>query len=93
VLDEKGRLARDITFTSRGVLDGANDRGLVDAALDEARAALAGGRDPKDEEVEESVNQAVRRALGRVLGFRPVTETTLVRLGRPGSPGASRGRS
>ncbi|HSY24385.1 MAG TPA: ribonuclease J [Polyangiaceae bacterium] len=93
VLDEQGRLARDIAFTSRGVLDGTNDRGLIEAALDEARAALAGWRDPKDEEVEESVNQAVRRALGRVLGFRPVTETTLVRLGRPGSAGAPRGRS
>ena len=93
VLDERGRLARDIDFRSRGVLDGPNDGALVAAALDEARTALREVRDQDDPTIEEGVNQATRRALGRVLGFRPVAETTVVRLDRQGSSGTSRGRS
>jgi ribonuclease J len=80
ILDREGRLAEEIALKTRGVLDSVGDEQLLAAAREEVRAALQGLAGRNDEEIEDAAKHAARRALGRVLGFRPVTEATIVRV-------------
>jgi ribonuclease J len=90
-IDGTGRLAADVILTTRGVVDQVLDAHLVAAARNEARDAveeLAGEamqRAPAvvDEgAIAEAARLAVRRAFGRVLGFKPMTTTTVVKVAR-----------
>jgi len=77
---------------TRGVLDETVDAHLLAAARHEVLAALedggAGGDGAgsgparTDAELAEGARQAVRRSLGRVLGFKPVTTASVLRLRR-----------
>ena len=75
-----GRIAGRLALAMRGVLDEAVEGELVTRAHDEAAAALATLFEPRDDEIVDAVSRAVRRALGRVLGFRPVTLVTVLRV-------------
>jgi ribonuclease J len=79
-VDAGGRVAGHVELSSRGVLDRTLDRDLVAKARDEALAAIAELSEPADDDIVEAVRRAVRRALGRVLGFRPVTLVTVLRV-------------
>jgi len=81
-LDGKGRLAGDIGFVARGVLDAEADGALITAACDEARAAVRSLSDGSEAALTETVRQAVRRALGRALGSKPVTLVAVIRVQR-----------
>ena len=70
-----------------GVLDETLDAHLLAAARNEALAAIEElarrermGR--RDADVAEAARQAVRRSLARVLGFKPVTTATVLRVRR-----------
>jgi ribonuclease J len=91
-VDALGHVAGALSIVARGVLDEARDAHLLDAARAEATAAVeelaadvehraveSGAR--RDEEIGHAARQATRRALGRVLGFKPVTTVTVVRIG------------
>jgi ribonuclease J len=79
-VDARGDLAGDIAVASRGVLDDRLDAAVLAAASDEARAAIGALTERSDDAIGEAVRQAVRRALGRVLGFKPVTLVTVLRV-------------
>lgn len=79
-VDAGGRIAGPVALSSRGVLDPTLDRDLVVKAQDEALAALAQLSQPGDDDIVEAVRRAVRRAVGRVLGFKPVTLVTVLRV-------------
>ncbi len=85
-VDERGRLAGDIALSTRGVLDEVLDAQLLLAARQEAATSIEELADCGRGEVvdvpavAEAARQAVRRALGRVLGFKPVTTTTVLRV-------------
>jgi ribonuclease J len=79
-VDARGDLAGDIAVASRGVLDDRVDAGLLAAASNEARAAFGALAERSDDAIVEAVRQAVRRALGRVLGFKPVTVVSVLRV-------------
>jgi ribonuclease J len=81
-VDAGGRIAGPVALSSRGVLDPTLDRDLVTQAHDEALVALAQLSQSQrgDDDIIEAVRRAVRRALGRVLGFRPVTLVTVLRV-------------
>jgi len=79
-LDGKGRVGAPLAFTSRGVLDEILDGPLVTSARQEALAAIEEVSERSDEDIALAVKQAVRRSLGRVLGFKPVTLATVVRM-------------
>ena len=83
-VDARGRPAGDVALLTRGVLDEALDAHVLASARNEAHAALEemAGEEPagSDEELAEAARQAVRRALGRVLGFKPVTTATVLRV-------------
>ena len=85
-LDAGGALAGDIAIATRGVVDADADGALVEAARKEARSAfealLALGERLDDERIAETVRLAVRRTLARVLGFKPVTTASLLRVHR-----------
>ncbi len=88
-VDAAGRLAGEVSLVTRGVLDETEDAHLLAAARNEALAALedllqrgGGGVLRSDAELGEAGRQAVRRALSRVLGFKPVTTATVLRVGR-----------
>lgn len=85
-LDAGGALAGDIAIATRGVVDADADGALVEAARKEARSAfealLALGEPLDDERIAETVRLAVRRTLARVLGFKPVTTASLLRVHR-----------
>jgi ribonuclease J len=90
-VDRRGFVAGDVALATRGVLDESLDAHIVAAARDAARAAvdelgasvddLARAALP-DADIAEVARHAVRRSLARVLGFKPVTTVTVVRLGR-----------
>jgi len=80
VVDAAGRVAGDISFASRGVLDPAAGDTLLESAGDEARAAVSALEGPDDAGVVQAVQRAVRRACSRVLGFKPLTLVTVVRV-------------
>jgi len=79
-VDAAGRIAGDIAVASRGVLDPVADGGLLRAARDEARAAVSELDGPDDTGIVQAVQQTVRRALSRVIGFKPLTLVTVVRV-------------
>jgi|HubBroStandDraft_1064217.scaffolds.fasta_scaffold16953_2 ribonuclease J len=92
-LDTLGELAGEVVLTTHGVLDDDLDAALLATARREAHAAVEDlGRrtgdvaqpaaPQRDEAIAEAARQAVRRALGRVLGFKPVTTATVLRLQR-----------
>jgi ribonuclease J len=85
-LDAGGALAGDIAIATRGVVDADADGDLVEAARKEARSAfealVALGEPLDDERIAETVRLAVRRTLARVLGFKPVTTASLLRVHR-----------
>jgi ribonuclease J len=88
-VDAAGRVAGDISVATRGVLDETLDAHLLASARNEARVAIeeladGGGRGilRSDAELGEAARQAVRRALSRVLGFKPVTTASVLRVGR-----------
>jgi ribonuclease J len=92
VVDAVGRPAGEVSLVTRGVLDETVDAHLLAAARHEVLAALedggAGGDGAgsgparTDAELAEGARQAVRRSLGRVLGFKPVTTASVLRLRR-----------
>jgi len=92
-LDTLGELAGEVVLTTHGVLDDDLDAALLATARREAHAAVEDlGRTTGDvaqptaplgdEAIAEAARQAIRRALGRVLGFKPVTTATVLRLQR-----------
>jgi ribonuclease J len=87
-VDERGRLAGEVVLTTRGVVDEVLDAHVLAAARNEAAAAveeLANGAAAAvvdEPALSEAARQAVRRSLGRVLGFKPLTTTTVLRVGR-----------
>jgi ribonuclease J len=86
-VDARGRLAGDIALSTRGVVDETLDPHVLASARGDARAAvdeLTSGEtgDPTNEDVTEAARHAVRRAFDRVLGFKPVTTVTVLRISR-----------
>ncbi|MGA7122740.1 MAG: ribonuclease J [Polyangiaceae bacterium] len=85
-VDDRGRLAGDVALATRGVLDDVVDAHLLAAARNEAAASVEELADCAldavldEPAVAEAARQAVRRALGRVLGFKPVTTATVLRV-------------
>jgi ribonuclease J len=85
-VDERGRLAGDVALATSGVIDELIDAHVLAAARNEAAAAvdeLADGTAGKlvdDPALSEAARHAVRRAFARVLGFKPVTTATVLRL-------------
>jgi ribonuclease J len=88
LVDDRGRLAGDVALATRGVLDETLDAHLIAAAQKEAALAVdeledgASGGSVEDASIAEAARQAVRRAFGRILGFKPLTTSTVVRVGR-----------
>ncbi len=87
-VDARGLPAGEIELSTRGVVDEAVDSHLLSSARAEARAAIeelakSGGRaSTPDALIEEAARLAVRRTLERVLGFKPSTSVTVLRLAR-----------
>jgi ribonuclease J len=92
-VDALGSLTGDLVLTTHGVVDGTLDGGLLATVRREAHVAVEqlsettqdGTRratPPCDEEIAEAARQAIRRAFGRVLGFKPVTTATVLRVER-----------
>ena len=88
LVDSRGRLAGTVALATRGVLDEGLDAHVLASARNEAAQAVeelaTGDAAGTIEEpvVAEAARQAVRRALGRVLGFKPVTTATVLRIPR-----------
>lgn len=87
-IDAHGRLAGEVSLSTKGVLDETAEAHLLASARHEAEAAVdeladgaPGGR-PEEAAIAEAARMAVRRALGRVLGFKPVTTVSVLRLSR-----------
>ncbi|HEY4013999.1 MAG TPA: ribonuclease J [Polyangiaceae bacterium] len=86
-VDGRGRVAGPIALATRGVLDEVADAGVLAAAREDAWAAVdelvdgAGGHAVEEGPIADAARAAVRRALGRVLGSKPLTTVTVVRLG------------
>jgi ribonuclease J len=87
-VDARGRLAGQIALATRGVVDEVLDAHLLATARHEAEAAVEelaaseSGVALDEPAIAEAARQAVRRALGRVLGFKPLTTTTVLRISR-----------
>jgi ribonuclease J len=87
-VDGRGRIAGEVALATRGVVDETLDAHLLAAARNEAHAAVeeledgAPGGVVDEPTIAETARQAVRRAFGRVLGFKPVTTATVVRVQR-----------
>jgi len=92
-VDALGHPAGDVVLVTRGVVDGDVDAALLASARLEAHSAVeglsakagypgSGAAPPSDEDFAEAARQAIRRALGRVLGFKPVTTATVLRVER-----------
>jgi len=91
-VDALGCLAGEVILATHGVLDDELDADLLVVARRAARAAVEelsspAGRarpavPPPDDEIAEVARQAVRHALGRVLGFKPLTTATVLRVPR-----------
>ena len=85
-VDDGGRVAGEIALVTRGVLDETLDAHLLAAARNEALAAIEGliprEGGPTDTDLADAARQAVRRSLARVLGFKPVTTATVLRVRR-----------
>jgi ribonuclease J len=85
-VDARGRPVGEVVLQTRGVIDEALDGHVLASARSEAVAALeelaAGELPASDAEVADAARQAVRRAFGRVLGSKPVTTATVLRVAR-----------
>ena len=89
-VDPRGRLLGSVALSTRGVVDEGLDAALITSASEEARKAVddlaVAHRERldaiRDDEIAEAARQAVRRSLQRVLGFKPVTTVTVLRIGR-----------
>jgi ribonuclease J len=86
-VDAGGRPAGEVSLVTRGVLDETTDAHLLAAARNEVVAALEEltgrpGPERSDAELAETARQAVRRSLSRVLGFKPVTTASVLRIVR-----------
>jgi ribonuclease J len=87
-VDERGRLAGDVALTTRGVVDEVLEAHLLAAARDQVAAAVGeladglGVGEVDEPALVEAARTAVRRALGRVLGFKPLTTATVLRVRR-----------
>jgi ribonuclease J len=91
-VDGAGRPVGEVSLVTRGVLDETLDAHLLAAARHEVLAALEEMREGSDRpghamprsdaELGEAARQAVRRSLGRVLGFKPVTTASVLRVRR-----------
>jgi ribonuclease J len=86
-VDERGRLAGEVAITTRGVVDEVLNGHVLAAARNEAAAAVAELADITPGEVDEpaladAARGAARRALSRLLGFKPLTTATVLRVRR-----------
>ena len=87
-VDTRGHLAGTIALATCGVLDEVLDAHLLASARNAAAAAVeeladgASAGSVEEPAVAEAARQAVRRAFGRVLGFKPVTTATVLRVPR-----------
>jgi ribonuclease J len=84
-VDARGRPAGEIALSTRGVVDETVDAQVLATARTEARAAieeLADGEPAGEAVIAETARHAVRRALERVLGFKPSTSVTVLRISR-----------
>jgi ribonuclease J len=87
-VDARGRLAGEIALATRGVVDEVLDAQLLATARHEAEVAIEelGASEPgvtiDEPAISDAARQAVRRALGRVLGFKPLTTATVLRISR-----------
>jgi ribonuclease J len=87
-IDPRGQIAGEIVVVTRGVVDEVVDAHVLAAARDGARAAIEDslvarpeqGRVVDEAAVAEAARGGVRRALGRLLGFKPVTSVTVLRV-------------
>jgi ribonuclease J len=86
-VDGRGRLAGDVVVATKGVVDEVLDAHVLASARGEASAAVgeladgATGEGGIDESaIAEAARQATRRALARVLGFKPLTTATVLRV-------------
>ncbi len=85
-IDARGKLAGAVSVTTRGVLDEVLDAHVLAAARNEAAAAVeeladgALGAVVDEPAIAEAARLGVRRAFGRILGFKPVTTSTVLRL-------------
>jgi ribonuclease J len=88
VVDEHRRSVRDVSLVTRGVVDEALDPHLLATARNAARAAVdelvEGVSEDRlvleEQALAEAARLAVRRAFVRVLGFKPVTTVTVLRV-------------
>jgi ribonuclease J len=87
-VDERGRLAGRVALVTRGVVDEVLEAHLLTAVRDQVEAAVveaaagASGGVIDEPALADAARAAVRRGLGRVLGFKPVTTATVLRVGR-----------
>ncbi|MDP9000028.1 MAG: ribonuclease J [Myxococcota bacterium] len=87
-VDERGRVAGEVTLATRGVVDEVVDAHVLTTARREAAAAVEELADcapdaaVDEHAVADAARQAVRRALSRVLGSKPVTTATVLRMRR-----------
>jgi ribonuclease J len=86
-VDERGRLAGEVAIATRGVVDEVLDEHVLAAVRTEAASAVAELADGTPGEVDEpalaeAARRATRRALGRLLGFKPLTTATVLRIRR-----------
>ena len=85
-VDQHGRVTGDVAVATRGVVDEALDAQVLLGAQHEARAAVdelsdgASGTAVDEQAIAETARQAVRRAFARVVGFKPVTTATVLRV-------------
>lgn len=78
VLDERGRLVADPSFTAFGIpsIDGDDEaRRLVDA---DVRAALRAAREQRSLPISEMIRRSVRRTINELSGVRAVVEVHVV---------------
>jgi ribonuclease J len=87
-VDARGRPVGHVELVTLGVVDGTLDSHVLASARAEACAAVeevAGGSDSEsasDARIAEAARRAVRRAIDRVLGFKPSTSVTVLRVSR-----------
>jgi ribonuclease J len=83
-VDEKGRLAGDVVIATKGVIDETVDADVLAAARREVAGALAEladrrqGEDAGEPAIADAARHAVRRSIGRAIGSKPVTTTTVL---------------
>lgn len=87
-VDERGKVAGEVVLTTCGVVDEGFDAHVLTTARRETAAAVeeladgAPGAVVDEHAVADAARRAVRRALGRILGSKPVTTATVLRVHR-----------